>query len=215
MVRLLSLLALISLLAASSAFATQQSPYDAHQRVVIADGAGDLVFGAKATYRYAGVALAPVATPTDIIVIKGSATKTVVVKRVKLSGVATAQGNMPFLLIRRSTAGTLGSAVLTAVTAAKHDTGDPAPTAVVSTVGTANYTTPGTAAGVEGVGRLSMGAAGSGAVDNGLVWDFSTRRDAPLRLRGASDFLVINANGAAVPSGGVIDYEIEIEEDNS
>ena len=171
--------------------------------------------GSKATYRYAILAVTPVATPTDFIVIQGSATKTGRVKRVKLSGVATAQGNMPAQLVRRSSAGTLGSAVLTAVAAAKHDTGDAAATCVVSTVGTANYTTLGTSAGVEGVGRLGMPAAGTGATGQDLIWEFATRQDKALILRGTTDFLCVNLNGAAVPAGGVIDLEIEIEEDNS
>jgi hypothetical protein len=48
-----------------------------------------------------------------------------------------------------------------------------------------------------------------------LVWDFSTRQDKALILRGTTDFIAINGNGATVPAGGAIDYEIEIEEDNS
>ena len=48
-----------------------------------------------------------------------------------------------------------------------------------------------------------------------LVWEFATRQDKAVLLRGVSDFLYINLGGAAVPAGGTIDYEIEIEEDAS
>jgi hypothetical protein len=211
MKRLLLLLA-AALLFAGGASALQQAPYDAHTRVLVSDGAGGLAFVPRATYRYAGLAFTPVATPTDVIQIQGSATKTLRITRIGIGGVATAQGNMPVQLVRRSTAGTLGSAVLTAVTAAKTDTSDPAATGVVSTVGTANYTTLGTAVATLGASRLNMPAVGTGAQPQRVVFVFFT---APLGRRGASDWLGINLNGAAVPSGGVIDYEIEIQEDAS
>lgn len=171
--------------------------------------------GVKATYRYAGLAFAPVATPTDIIIIKGSGTTTIRIKRIKLSGVATAAGNMPAQLVRRSSAGTLGSAVLAAVTGIKHDINDAAATATISTVGTANYTTLGTLVGALAADRLQMAATGAGVGFTPLCWDFSTRSDKALVLRGTSDFICINLNGAAIPAGGVVDYEIETEEDSS
>ena len=173
------------------------------------------VDGVKATYRAAILAFTPVATPTDVLVMQGSASRTVRLKRLVVQGAATASGNMPCQILRRSSAGTLGSAVLTALTAAKHDINDPAPTATVSTVGTANLTTLGQSAGVLGAGRIQLTAAGSGTVINPLDWEFSTRSDKALVLRGASDFLCVNLNGAAVPAGGTIDIEIEWEEDNS
>ena len=164
------------------------------------------------TYRYAGSAFAAVAAPTDIIVIKGSATKTLIVKLVKLTGAATAAGTMPALLIRRSTAGTLGSAVLTAVTAAKHDSTQGSATGVVSTVGTDNYGVVGTTAGTVGTGRLQMTALATGLGVNPVIWDFASRDDKGIYLRGILEFLCVNMGGAAIPAGGVIDYEIEIEE---
>jgi hypothetical protein len=169
----------------------------------------------RTTYRYCLLGFAMVAAPTDAFVIQGSATKTGRIKRIKLSGVATAQGNMPGQLVRRSTAGTLGSAVLTPIVAGKHDFIDANPTLTVSSVGTANYTTLGASAGVEAIGRLGMPAVGTGATGQDLIWDFSTRQDKALILRGITDFLCINFNGAAIPAGGVVDLEIEIEEDNS
>ena len=165
------------------------------------------------TFRYAGVALAPVATPTDVIVIQGSATKTVWVKSIKITGAATAAGTMPILAVRRADAGTVGSAVLTAVTGAECDTVDIAATAVVSTVGTANYTTVGTTAGNVASGRLQMTALATGVAAFPVIWDFAgVRKDRGIALRGTLQHLCVNLAGAALPSGGVIDYEIEIEE---
>ena len=174
--------------------------------------------GSKATYRYCKLAFAMVATPTDALVMQGSATKTVRIKRIHISGQATAQGAMPVQLIRRlSTGGTIGSAVLTAITAGQHDNNDAAPTATISTVGTANYTTVQTANGLLCTDRLGLSALATGAagVNQDVIWEFATRSDKALILRGTTDYIMINFNGAAIPSGGVVDFEIETEEDNS
>lgn len=170
--------------------------------------------GQKATYRWSIAGVTPIATPTDILVIQGSATKTVRIKRIRVGGFATTAGQLIIELIRRSTAGTLGSAVLHAITSAQHDINDPASTAVMSYVGTANYGTVGTTAGQLGVGRLFLNVAATGPTTE-LIWDFSTRQDKAIVLRGLSDFLCINGVGATVPTGGELDFEIEAEEDAS
>ena len=171
--------------------------------------------GSKATYRYAVQAFTPVATPTAFFQIAGSATKTVRVKRIKIGGVATSNGNMQVQMSRWSTAGTPGSAVLTGVTAVKHDTGDAAATATVSTVGTANYTTQGTGnATLLSADRIFLATTATGATQQ-LIYDFSTRQDKAFILRGTTDILSLSGNGSAVPAGGVLDIEVETEEDNS
>ena len=171
--------------------------------------------GAKATYRYAVQGFSPVATPTAFLVIQGSSTKTVRVKTIRLNGAATAAGSMTIQGSRWSTGGTLGSAVLTGITAVKHDVNDPAATATVSTVGTANYTTQGTGNGTLFMAeRLQMGVIATG-VFNPIVIDFCTRSDKAFVLRGTSDYLVLSGAGATVPSGGVIDITVEMEEDAS
>lgn len=167
------------------------------------------------SFKYAVLALAPVATPTDVVVIQGSATAVVRIKRIKITGQATAQGSLPVQLIRRSAVyTTIGSAVLTAVTAGKYDTNGSAATAVVSTVGTANFTTVGTAVATLEVGRLGMSALGTGTAGDGqrVFWDFDEDANEPLVLRGVADVLAINLNGAALPSGGVIDISVETVE---
>jgi len=168
----------------------------------------------KPTFRYAGT-FTPVATPTDVLMIKGSATKTLRVKSIILGGVATGNGNMIATLLRRSTQFTTqGTAVFNAVTAGAHDTTDGAATGVVATIGTANITSLGTLVGNLGQRRLFMPTTATGT-PNPLSWDFATHQDKALILRGVADFVFVNLNGGAVPAGGVIDYEIEIEEDAS
>lgn len=140
--------------------------------------------GSKATYQYSTSAFSMQATPTAFVVIQGSATKTLRIKRIRVAGVATAQGNMKIQLARWSTAGTLGSAALTALTAVKHDINDPAATAVVSTVGTANYGTEGTGSATPFLcDRLFMGVVATGVVGNN-AFDFANRNDKSIILRG-------------------------------
>lgn len=167
------------------------------------------------TFKCCLLAFAMVATPTDVIVIQGSATRTVRIKQIKIGGVATSQGNMPVQLIRRSTANSGGTAVLTPIVPGKLDPTDAAMTAVVSSVGTGNFGSLGTSAGIEGVGRLSLPASGTGVVAVPTVWDYATHQDKALILRGTLDFICINFNGAAVPAGTLVDFEIELEEDAS
>ena len=161
------------------------------------------------TYRAAILGFSPVATPTDGFVFKGSAAAIARLKKIRIFGVATAQGNMPVQVVRRSTAGTLGSAVLTALTAVSMDKNADMPQAGLWSVGTANYTTLGTLVGVVDDGRLNMSPVTTGQVIEPLVFDFTSM---PLNLRGASDFICINFNGAPVPAGGLIDVVVEWDE---
>jgi hypothetical protein len=168
----------------------------------------------KPCYNFSVSAFAAVATPTAVVVVQGSASKTVRIRKIWVTGAATAAGTMPVVLTRRSTAGTLGSAVLTGITASKMDINDPAVTAVASTVGTANYTTLGTTAGIVATGRVCMTALGSGLGVQPLAFEFGKEFKSCV-LRGASDFLTIDFGGAAIPSGGVLDITVHLEEDAS
>jgi hypothetical protein len=167
--------------------------------------------GSLAAYHAAVIGVAPVATPTDFLQIIGSATKTCRIKRIALNGVATANGNMPVTLVRRSTLGTKGTATVTAISPGQHDTRDAAPTMSIGYVQTANWTTVGTTAGLLGATRMNLGVTATGVVPQ-TEFNFSRAWDKPLYLRGTSDYLYVNLAGAAVPAGGLIDIEVEWEE---
>lgn len=168
----------------------------------------------KTVYRASIIGVTPVAAATDFIQFVGSSTKTIRIKTIRLNGVATANGNMPVQVIRRSTIGTIGSAVVTPIVIGKLDKNDAAATLTVGTIGTANWTTLGTAAGVMGASRLFLTTTATGTPAS-TMFDFTQHQDKGLVLRGTSDWVVVNLNGAAVPAGTVIDIEIEFEEDNS
>lgn len=168
-------------------------------------------------YRAAKNALTPVAATTMVLLIQGSATKTVRVKRIEFWGAATAAGAMPIWVDKASDAGTIGSAVLTALTNTKMDTGAAAATAVVSTVGTANYTTVPLTAGKIGAGRLMFTALTTAATSGEgkpYVLEFGKMSQAAV-LRGTSEYITVNLAGGTVPSGGVVDCVVEWSEDAS
>lgn len=175
--------------------------------------AGALVVGSdtsKGVYRAVKATLVPVATPTDICQIKTNASINLRIRKIRVFGTATAAGNMTCQLVRRSTIGTIGSAVLTALTAGQLDINDAAPSGVVSTVGTANWTTLGTSAGVIAVSQLEFAAVTTG-VGRATVFDFTSDSKGCL-VRGVNDYLWINLNGEALPSGGKVDIEVEWQE---
>lgn len=168
-----------------------------------------------AAYSYAPSAtFTPVATPTAMIVIAGAAGVFIRVKRIALWGTATASGQVPICVTRRTTAGTLGSAVLTGVTACKHDTASAAAAATVSTVGTANYTTLGTAAGLLGGGRIYFTASGTPIFTGSpVILDWGPRFDQVPILQSATEFITIDGlGGPTLPTAFTLEYQIELEE---
>jgi adenine deaminase len=164
--------------------------------------------GTVATYGVAAVGITPAATPTDIVIISGSATKTVRVKQVIVSGVATTAGSMDVSLIKRTAANTGGTS--TAPSIAKFDAGDAAASAVVTQY-SANASALGAGVAIA-TKKLNLGLAGDAGV---VVFDFANRNDKPVILRGVAQGLAINFNGGAVPAGGSITYSVEFEEDAS
>jgi hypothetical protein len=165
--------------------------------------------GIIGTYGAGAVGVSPAAMPTDLIVLTGSATKTIRIKRIIVSGVATTAGTMDVVLIKRTAVNTGGTATNPSIM--QFDTFlDALPTAVVS-----QYSVNPTALGAGVVianSKLNMGVAGAAS---NVVIDFASRNDKALILRGVAQGLAINLNGAAVPAGGTIGYSIQWEEDNS
>lgn len=173
-----------------------------------------------AVYRASILFTLGVATPTEVVVIQGSATKTARITKISVQGWSTTAGVMKWKLSRRTAAGTLGSAVLTAIpTQGKNDSGTVAsPTIVLSTVGTANYTTVGTLGAILDCGVVGFNLAAQ--INNTVPWQPLTGGAAEaMVLRGTSDWLTLDGGadggGDAVPAGGVALITIEWVEDGS
>lgn len=152
------------------------------------------------------------ATPKEILVIFGNVASTVRVLDVWIQGAATAAGSMFANLYKCSSAGTLGSAVLTALTAAPHDSQNSVTATAVSTVGTADYGTPPTSVGVLWAGRVPFDAlttdATSAGTGSGVHVSFASHGEQGIVLRGTSEGIVLTFGADAVPSGGVLDVAI-------
>jgi len=172
-----------------------------------------------AAYRASILFTLGVATPTEVVVLQGSATKTIRFTKINVQGWSTTAGVMKWKLSRRTAAGTLGSAVLTAIpTQGKSDSGTvAAPTLVASTVGTANYTTVGTLGAILDCGVVGFNLAAQ--INNTIPWEPTARTAQAFVLRGTSDWLTLDggadAGGDAVPAGGVALITIEWVEDAS
>lgn len=172
-----------------------------------------------AVYRASILYTLGVATPTAVVVAQGSATKIVRFRKIAVQGWSTTAGVMKWKLSRRTTAGTLGSAVLTAIpTQGKNDSGTVAsPTLTVSTVGTANYTTLGTLSAILDCGVVGFNLAAQ--INNTIPWMPTLGASQAFVLRGTSDWLTLDggadAGGDAVPAGGVALITMEWQEDDS
>jgi hypothetical protein len=182
--------------------------YDRQRSTVGATGvAAANTEGSKTTYSVGVVAFTPVATPTDFWQVIGSATKTVRVLRITISGIATSATSVDIQLIKRSTASTGGTP--TSLTVAPHDSNDAAVTAAVKTFA-ANPSPLGTSVGVVRAQKLNLGATGAAGV---ITWDFTTRNGKGIVLRGVAEQLAMNWNGAAVPAGTLLAIDVELSEE--
>ena len=162
--------------------------------------------GTKATYSCGTGGFTPAATATDFFTIVGSATKTVRVTRVTISGFATSAITEEILLIVRTTANSAGTK--TTPTIAQHDQNDSAATAVVNLYSV--NPTLGSSGGVLRQAKLNCGATGAAGQ---IVWDFTNRNSKGIVLRGIAQTLCLNYNGAAVPSGMSLAIDCEFTEE--
>lgn len=183
--------------------ALRETPYDAAGREVSAHS--------KATYA-ASSNFTPAATPTDLVIIEGSATKTLRIVSFQIETTTTAAGSVQFFLIKRSTADTTGTFVAAGNVA--MDSNDAAATA--NRVGhfTANPGALGTAIGTIATKRVGTSLTVPGAntfKDNSvemLPVNLATLLPRPVVLRGVVQCLAINFAGAALVAGQTHAYTI-------
>lgn len=199
----------------SQTLTTRTDPAGVQSYCVSLDGYG------AAVYRASIFKTLDVATPTAVVVAQGSATKTIRFTMIKVQGWSTTAGVMKWKAARRTSAGTLGSAVLTAIpTQGKNDSGTVAsPTLTVSTVGTANYGTIGTLSAILDSGVVGFNLAAQ--INNTIPWVpvSPSNSSQAFVLRGTSDWITLDggadAGGDAVPAGGVALITLEWVEDAS
>lgn len=185
-------------------------------RVLLYDLNGrSLGFETKAAFA-ASASFTPAATPTDLVTIYGSGSKTIRVRSIKIGTINTAAGSQIFTLVKRSAVNTTGTFV--AGTAVPMSSGNAAASATVghytanpgglgTAVGTFNtvktaspVATPATFAGVVQQSEVEMLPAPLFLNQGSLIQ--------PVTLLSASEGLAINFNGAALVSGQIHTYTI-------
>jgi len=184
-------------------------------RVTVYDIAGrDISASSKNTFSASGT-FTPAATPTDLVIIEGSATKTVRIVSMVISTTNTAAGSQQFLLVKRSAADTTGTFV--AATAIPWDSANTATAnrvghftanpgalgAVVGTINTIRVATPvaipATFAGITQKAEYDLIPAPPGGTNS-----LST----PVILRGVAQCLAINFAGVALVAGQTHAYTV-------
>jgi len=163
------------------------------------------VEGQKASYFASLGNNTPAATPTDVAVLAGSATKTVKITRITVTVQATTGAIGEYRLVLRS--GGTQSAVNTAFANGTHsgpfDSLDAASTVIangLSGVYTANPASVGTVVGipVDWTINIPTPATGAAAV---MEYKCGPRPAKCITLRGATQFLAVNGNGHALAAG--------------
>ncbi len=155
------------------------------------------------TYSAVTEGISAAISATDLISIYGSATKTINILRISMSGVQTTASQVLFVLIRRSTTNTGGTP--TSQIMIPFDSNDAASTATFVAYG-ANPSALGTSVGNVRRDRVFMPGIGSATYAAGLNWEFTDAK--PLILRGTSQGVCINLNGQTV-AGGLFNVMIE------
>lgn len=163
--------------------------------------------GIKATYSASVTNLSTSLLATDIFTITGSATKTVRITQILITGTRTTSQNNDFVFIKRSTANTGGTS--TTLTSVPYDSTSAAGTAVVRAY-TANPTL-GTAIGTMISTNLFLNATASGASDR-AAFTFGNRPAQAIVLRGTSEVLAINLAGVTIATPS-LDITIEYTEE--
>lgn len=145
------------------------------------------------TYSCVSKSFVSAATATDVWLFQGSATKTIRIHKIKISGTTSSGApiKVTMSLVIRSTANTGGTSV--AATAVPHDSNNAAATATI-----VHYTANPTVGTSIGEIRANTTAIQSdGFTDNMPLWDFETGGQ-PIILRGTNQYLAINFNSTTV-----------------
>ena len=139
----------------------------------------------------------------DVLCIAGSATKTVYVKRFRVSGTATSAIITTASVIKRSALGSGGTPVTE--TLVPNDSANPASTATVT-----GYTvspTSGAAVGTMRTRKVAVGVQGATATSSESLFDFADYYDQPLVLRGVAQNACINTGAAGSGGSWAVDVE--------
>jgi hypothetical protein len=151
----------------------------------------------------AGVVSLANAVAGDLYCITGSATKTVSVKVIRISAIATAAIAQPISLIKRSTADTGGTSA--AVTLVPNNSANAAGTATITSYTAAP--TPGTPVGTVRAQNLAITTTAAPSGTPPAFFQFSEYWDQPIVLHGTLENVCVNTPGANAGASWNIDSE--------
>lgn len=162
---------------------------------------------ARTTYSAGFIGLVPAASATDVVCLAGSASKTIRLQSIKLSGTAGTLVTLPVTLVRRIAVNTGGTAASTtanpANTIAKRDVGSPT-AAAVPIAYTANPTITDSAPTYIDSVNLTLPVTTAGTVVVPTLFDFAKDVEnflQPPTIAGAASQLCLNFNAVSVTSG--------------
>lgn len=161
----------------------------------------------KSTYAATAVAFAYAASGTDIFTITGSATRTVRILRITITGTQTTGAMRDVLLIKRSAANTGGTSATPTIV--PYDSNSAAATAVVRNY-TANPSGLGSAVGTIYAAKFFL--SGTAAVAGSINIEFGPRYGQAIVLRGVAQTLAINMN-AVTSTGNSMTISVEWTEE--
>jgi hypothetical protein len=163
-----------------------------------------------ATYHFCTPEYTIPATPNDMVVLSGSATRTVKISKIRLYARQTTTAYDTFHLLKRSSANTGGSSV--SVTIVPADSGNAAATA--SAVYYTSNPTVGTLLGDIST-FVTVVPTTTAAVGNTNVFElYNAKNEAqPLTLRGTAESIALNFGGVALPAGLKVQLEVTFTEE--
>lgn len=161
----------------------------------------------QVTYSAVATGLAPASSATDVFCIGGSSTKSISIKRVRISGTAGTLVTIPVTILRRASLDTGGTAATGAAlpVAAPNMAADPAATAVLVSY-TANPTIVDTSPTYFSTQTLTLPTTAAGTSSSQIVWEYGelvgTFAKALDLVRGTTTTqYCINLNAVSVSSG--------------
>lgn len=173
--------------------------------LVQCDSSGRLVVNGNTNVLTYGSAVTGLANTGagDVYCIRGSATKLVKIKGIRVSATATASAVIDATIVLRSAAGTGGTSTSPGII--PHDSTNPASTSLVTAYSVSP--TPGTAIGTIRTQKISVGTAGNTAFAGLALYQFTTYWDQPLILRGTTQYACVNFTAAGAGASINIDHE--------
>lgn len=196
------LLLSLGLLLGLTTFANAQCVGAGSTNLAVLPGIGCASEPTVPSYAAMGYGIVPASSATDVACITGSATKTIRVQWVRVSGTAGTLVTLPVLLNFHTVANTGGTAAVTTAlpVPAPLDTKNVAVSAT-TTAYTANPTVDATAAQIDAQ-TVSFNVTSALVNSSFIMWDFRERNfmQAPV-LRGIAQQLCVNLGGISVSSG--------------